>query len=97
MLFTAEESKTFDKEITSLTVQIKKKDSLVDKDQLTHATLDIDQLKQLPSLLKHGRIVTGANCSVSIFRKTLCETVVLDCQRPRNGTIREDKHFSWVT
>lgn len=66
-LLSAQDSKAFVDELTSLTVCVRKKEVVVDKDQLHHVNLDVDQLRKLPALLEDGVVVTHGNSAVSKF------------------------------
>ncbi|XP_026321050.1 3-ketoacyl-CoA thiolase, mitochondrial-like [Hyposmocoma kahamanoa] len=59
---TAEKAKIFDNELTALTVTIKNKEILVDKDELIQQSLSTEQLKPLPAILEQGSVLTTGNC-----------------------------------
>lgn len=63
--FSADESKVFDRELTSIVATIKKKQILVDRDQLPQPSIQTEDLRQLPALIEDGEVLTSGNTSVS--------------------------------
>ncbi|KAI5636498.1 acetyl-CoA acetyltransferase [Phthorimaea operculella] len=57
----AQEAKAFDDELTSLTVTLKRKDVLVENDELPQIDNTLENLSQFPALLDVGIVVTRGN------------------------------------
>lgn len=72
----AQESKVFDSEITSLTATLKKKEILVEKDELPQTTISLEELSRLPTMVDDASVVTAGNSSVSQKTSNEC------CQMP---------------
>ncbi|KAM3959464.1 3-ketoacyl-CoA thiolase, mitochondrial [Aphomia sociella] len=59
----AQEANIFDKELTHLTVTIKKRDLLVDKDEVPQPDINAEELTRLPPILEDGSLITSGNTS----------------------------------
>ncbi|KAJ8716975.1 hypothetical protein PYW08_005374 [Mythimna loreyi] len=59
----AEQSKAFEQELASITVTLKKKQVVVDRDQPAQASIKAEDLRQLPALLEGGEVLTSGNIS----------------------------------
>ncbi|XP_059046852.1 3-ketoacyl-CoA thiolase, mitochondrial-like [Achroia grisella] len=59
----AQEANIFEKEITNVTVTTKKKEIVVDKDEVPKTDLNAEKLRQLPTILDDGSLITTGNSS----------------------------------
>ncbi|XP_026755861.2 3-ketoacyl-CoA thiolase, mitochondrial-like [Galleria mellonella] len=59
----AQEANIFDKELTNMTVTMKKKEITVDKDGVPQPNINTEQLSQLPAILDDGSLITTGNSS----------------------------------
>ncbi|XP_050352656.1 3-ketoacyl-CoA thiolase, mitochondrial-like [Nymphalis io] len=59
-----QESKHFNEELTSLSVMLRKKEVLVDKDELPEANMTLDDMAKSLTLLEDGAVVTSLNSAV---------------------------------
>lgn len=60
---TAEESNLFKQELASITVTLKKKQIVIDRDQPSQSSVTTEYLKQLPALIEDGEVLTSGNVS----------------------------------
>ncbi|XP_063830316.1 3-ketoacyl-CoA thiolase, mitochondrial-like [Ostrinia nubilalis] len=59
----AQESKLFDSELTSINVTLKKKEVVVDKDELPQQKISLEGLSLLPTIIDNASVITTGNSS----------------------------------